>query len=1488
MTNDNEKCCGEGQNRNYLADCASHIELLASTVPRRVTRDHTNCSRACLDSHHYKLIFSLLHTDEKGELGATGQVCQYSHFCWRDIVLKSLSENKAVVKMKSTSWKVYLAVVVVIGVLASCGLWMLTNFMQASYSPERLASLMGHTMHRNIKLGPIKWNVRWSGLIVHADSVVIDELNGRPFVKAGPTEISIALTPLLRGEFYPKHLDFAKPEIWAVRLSENRWNFSDMPEFDAIQDVSHIACYDGKVHVLDVTKRGANHRPIRVDLTEITFKLDRPFGKLFWPYALSLTIPDTKYKTHVSVSGTGSGDLSEWQEKKYSVDANVEGADPTDFWVFGFSLPEVQGPIKLKLKGDGIVTKELKASLSMENPQIRADIKKVEYKGDMIKRLIASLPHATVGTAPPATAATVQDAMANSKPEKSSDNDAAAHVEDGTTVIQAKSIAAFNRESLNGEIKFEGGDFFLPEKKIGVEKTSGTLLCKNGVISIEEIDGKVGPGSFDLKGNITAGNDLTAQVNIHSQDFAIIKKWLRVLSINDAQEQTDPIAGVLKSAHIDLEAKKKSLEFKLDAEPAGLYYQPKGQSRIVELSGGKLHYDGKDITLEDVKGKLGDGNFTIRGALAIAAGSHLDVSADAENVDLDKARNLLHSIHLTLPKTPADVLIGTMRRAKLHVLGSQKDPEMVLNAEIGDIYVQDKAKSRVFQLTKGTIAVDKKLVKLDHLEGRIGKSDFTLEGTAKMEKETTLDVAFKAKNLEISNAKVALDNLQIQSPLLNEALLFGAVKDLDMKITGHVSAPVITMACNPDDISFEPLGSDRPMHIIGGHMDYQHDLLDIENVTITTAKSNFKTSLAVDQLSSSSRVTKVSINATRLGLADIDSYLSADKAPPMVRSQYLAILKKFVITNPHGLLSGNVAYQSNPGASASLKGKVQVQDLSVNAAGFALKGVNGDVSIDKNVVSVGSMQGNMGQSSFTAKGTVSDVLNDDKRLYDVALTAQVAVDDFAQAFGATGKQTIEGLKTLSMTGALKGGEKNRHVNFGAQVDPKSAVTIKTPFGVISKAAGLPGGLTGSVSITPTQLVVDNTQFKVGALVLNVQGNCKNYANVDLTTTNAGLVKVNQPAPTIDFHIWTPDFTAVQDLLTYVPDENTELGPMAGSFRGGMYVRGPINALAIKGGAGLRDVSISKLNLTHVTGGFQMPDWFNLPEPGATSSKGTLNFKFSTATLQKLPVINLQGSLSSSDAESYDLDAGATLAKGTIAVKGNVKAANVQTSVHLSLKNVDSKSLMTGLFDAPNEVTGTMDLESDLATEGLNVDPTKNISAKGTLNVTKGKISRMALLARRINQANLLKSGILGFNLNNVISSLAPGETGEFQKVQADYQLKSGKLQLHNVDVVSDDLHVNLKGQVNLASNSVTVDASGSVPKVSTEGPLKHLAPLLGVHFLKSVVTDIPTMLVTGKEATSSADRNFAFSAKGTLDKLESINESIYKTFHWTSSTTASQ
>jgi len=63
----------------------------------------------------------------------------------------------------------------------------------------------------------------------------------------------------------------------------------------------------------------------------------------------------------------------------------------------------------------------------------------------------------------------------------------------------------------------------------------------------------------------------------------------------------------------------------------------------------------------------------------------------------------------------------------------------------------------------------------------------------------------------------------------------------------------------------------------------------------------------------------------------------------------------------------------------------------------------------------------------------------------------------------------------------------------------------------------------------------------------------------------------------------------------------------------------------------------KLNLTHVTGGFKMPDWFNLPELVQLTQRCFV-VQFASATLQKLPVTNLQGQLTSSDAESYDSDA----------------------------------------------------------------------------------------------------------------------------------------------------------------------------------------------------------------------------------------------------------
>jgi hypothetical protein len=267
------------------------------------------------------------------------------------------------------------------------------------------------------------------------------------------------------------------------------------------------------------------------------------------------------------------------------------------------------------------------------------------------------------------------------------------------------------------------------------------------------------------------------------------------------------------------------------------------------------------------------------------------------------------------------------------------------------------------------------------------------------------------------------------------------------------------------------------------------------------------------------------------------------------------------------------------------------------------------------------------------------------------------------------------------------------------------------------------------------------------------------------------------------------------------------------------------------------------------------------------------------TIEKLLVSNVTGKLTPNANGSWQFGMDAKLAKGTLNATGEINGKTSTCS--LKLNQVSTDDLLRDVLNAPNEMTGTMNVEGDFSCADMTSDIIANLTGTGTLNVSNGKVSRFSLLEKRINQANLLKSGLIGFNLNNLLASVAPVEKGEFQVVKAQFSVDGGHLIVHRAFFKGDELHMRAEGNVDLAKGVAQFEVSGRIPRVSKSGPLGSVAPLLGVRGLADMIEDVPVGLLTGKKDTDvTAARVFAFNVTGAAAKPDTITESIYKSFHW--------
>lgn len=107
------------------------------------------------------------------------------------------------------------------------------------WARRHIATALCQSFHRNVTLGRLAWSFGLQGLSIDTDRLEIRDRDGGPFIIAGKSEIGIAFLPLLQQKLVVKHLQFNKPEVWAVRFDEKNWNFSDLmtegPEIHMLQ-----------------------------------------------------------------------------------------------------------------------------------------------------------------------------------------------------------------------------------------------------------------------------------------------------------------------------------------------------------------------------------------------------------------------------------------------------------------------------------------------------------------------------------------------------------------------------------------------------------------------------------------------------------------------------------------------------------------------------------------------------------------------------------------------------------------------------------------------------------------------------------------------------------------------------------------------------------------------------------------------------------------------------------------------------------------------------------------------------------------------------------------------------------------------------------------------------------------------------------------------------------------------------------------------------
>ena len=146
-----------------------------------------------------------------------------------------------------------------------------------------------------------------------------------------------------------------------------------------------------------------------------------------------------------------------------------------------------------------------------------------------------------------------------------------------------------------------------------------------------------------------------------------------------------------------------------------------------------------------------------------------------------------------------------------------------------------------------------------------------------------------------------------------------------------------------------------------------------------------------------------------------------------------------------------------------------------------------------------------------------------------------------------------------------------------------------------------------------------------------------------------------------------------------------------------------------------------------------------------------------------------------------------------------------------MENCDSNILTKDFLKLPDQIFGKMNGSVKLQAKNINTPQgIKNVKSDVTFAINNGKMPKLGSLESLLRAGNLIKNGLLGLSLNNIIQILTPYKTGEFEKISGTLSINKGEID--NIEIMSQgkNLSLYLNGSYSILENFADIDIYGKL------------------------------------------------------------------------------
>lgn len=191
------------------------------------------------------------------------------------------------------------------------------------------------------------------------------------------------------------------------------------------------------------------------------------------------------------------------------------------------------------------------------------------------------------------------------------------------------------------------------------------------------------------------------------------------------------------------------------------------------------------------------------------------------------------------------------------------------------------------------------------------------------------------------------------------------------------------------------------------------------------------------------------------------------------------------------------------------------------------------------------------------------------------------------------------------------------------------------------------------------------------------------------------------------------------------------------------------------------------------------------------------------------------------------------------------------SGNCAAKSLDANQFAQIFLNLKNQIYGELDGTVNFSTNGLTTEARlENLKGSVSFDINDGKMPKLGSLEYLLRAANLIKSGITGFTINNIINLLIPVKTGEFSLIKGDLVVENGLAKNIEITSIGKNLSLYITGNANLMKQDAKMVVLGRLSK-----KLSTILGPIGNTSLNTLFNFIPGMSIDEQESSIVKELN---------------------------------